>query len=142
MEELFSFLLIFSTVFLTGVVWVVQISVYPALQYFENDGFASRHDDYRNRIAYLVTIPMLLELSATVYAVFFPFDWLGRGPAIILLAMLGVIWISTVFIQVPHHERLSTRKDESAIRALVRGNWVRTIFWSLRSAVLFAALML
>jgi len=44
MEELFSFLLIFSTVFLTGVVWVVQISVYPALQYFENDGFASRHD--------------------------------------------------------------------------------------------------
>ena len=133
--------MVFTTLFMTGVVWVVQISVYPALRYFESEGFERRHDHYRNRIALLVTIPMTLELFVAIYAVLFPLDWLGRIPAAVLLAMLVGVWASTLLIQVPQHERLSIRKDESAIDSLVRGNWVRTVLWTMRSIVVFAYLM-
>lgn len=141
MDDIFFLLTIVATFFMTGVIWVVQISVYPALRYFEKEGFGARHDHYRNRIAMVVTIPMFIELFATIYAVVFPFDWLGRIPALFLLLILSLIWISTLFIQVPQHERLSIRKDDDAIDSLVRGNWVRTVLWSLRSAVLFVYLM-
>ena len=141
MDDIFSLLMILTTFFMTGVIWVVQISVYPALRYFEKEGFGTRHDHYRNRIAMVVTIPMFIELFATIYAVAFPFEWLGGIPAFLLLLILSLIWISTLLIQVPQHERLSIRKDERAIDALVRGNWVRTGLWSLRSAVLFVYLM-
>jgi hypothetical protein len=136
MEEIIPFILISTVFFMTGIIWIVQISVYPGLGWIESEGFAERHDSYRNRIAAVVTLPMFLELGASIYVVVFPLEWMGRGLATGLLLMLLAIWASTLLLQVPLHERLSVRKDAEAIDGLVRTNWIRTVLWSLRTIVL------
>lgn len=56
--------------------------------------------------------------------------WLG-------LAILGIIWISTAFVQVPLHARLEGGWDGVAIERLIRSNWLRTIPWTMRGVGLF-----
>lgn len=141
MYESIHIVLLSTAFFMTGVIWIVQISVYPSLKWFERDGFAKRHDSYRNRIAAVVTIPMIIELIASIYVVFLPTALLGRGYSIVLLLMLLIIWISTIFIQVPQHERLSAGKDEQAIASLVAGNWIRTALWTARSIMISLPLL-
>ena len=141
MQEIVSIALVSSALFMTGVIWIVQIAVYPALRWFEREGFAKRHDLYRNRIAAIVTVPMFIELAASIYITVLPNDAIGPDHAVALLLVLVAIWSSTILIQVPLHERLSSEKDEVAIDSLVAGNWLRTILWTLRSIwilVLFA----
>lgn len=141
MGEIVSYILFTSLFFMIGVIWVVQITVYPAMKWFETHEFGMRHDAYRNKIALIVTGPMFLELLASVYAVVRPFEWLDRTVAIVLLAFLVLIWVSTVVIQVPLHERLSAGKDVDAIESLVRTNWIRTSLWSLRGLIVTTLLL-
>jgi hypothetical protein len=54
--------------------------------------------------------------------------WLGIG-------LLGIIWLSTVFVQVPHQERLTQGFDPIIHRKLVISNWLRTLAWSARGLV-------
>jgi hypothetical protein len=49
--------------------------------------------------------------------------------------LLAVIWLSTVFLQVPCHNRLVSGFDQATYERLVNSNWIRTIAWSLRGAL-------
>jgi hypothetical protein len=42
-------------------------------------------------------------------------------------------------VQVPLHPALAQPKDDTALRALVRGNWVRTALWTAPGAQLLGA---
>ena len=64
--------------------------------------------------------------------------WLAHGDpvhwgAIIGLALVTLIWLSTALLQVPCHEDLSNGFDTEIHRRLVATNWIRTVAWSLRS---------
>ena len=50
--------------------------------------------------------------------------------------LLAVIWVSTFLIQVPLHGRLTRGFDATRHSALVRSNWIRTVAWSARGALL------
>jgi hypothetical protein len=61
------------------------------------------------------------------------------GPAAwVALALLGVIWASTAWIQVPLHRRLAVAPDPAAVERLVRTNWIRTGAWTLRAPLALA----
>jgi hypothetical protein len=55
-------------------------------------------------------------------------------------ALLGAIWLSTFALQVPRHGALCHGFDADVHRGLVRSNWLRTVAWSLRSALVLALL--
>jgi hypothetical protein len=59
-----------------------------------------------------------------------------RWIAIAGLVAVGMIWASTIFLQVPCHNRLLSGFDLDTYRRLVNTNWIRTLLWSLRGAVL------
>ena len=75
---------------------------------------------------------MVLELlTAVLLALAGEPLWFWRT----MLALLLVIWLSTALWQGPLHGRLSregARPD--LVRALVNGNWLRTVLWTARSA--------
>jgi hypothetical protein len=48
------------------------------------------------------------------------------------LLIVGLIWCSTFFVQVPIHSILSEKKDKNLIEKLVNTNWIRTFLWSIR----------
>ena len=52
--------------------------------------------------------------------------WLGA-------ALLSVVWLSTVFLQIPAHDQLLGGLDPEVVRRLVVGNWFRTVAWSARA---------
>jgi len=54
-------------------------------------------------------------------------------------ALLAAIWLTTAFVSVPCHTRLADGFDAEAHRRLVDTNWIRTIAWSARAALLLWA---
>lgn len=126
-----------STLALAGVLWVVQVAVYPLFDALAPADFPAYHHRYTRRIT-LVVAPLMVTEGLTALLL-----WLGgmRGPlAVAAAALLLLIWLSTFVLQVPLHARLGRSYDAAAHRRLVATNWIRTLAWTARAGVLLAAL--
>ena len=55
------------------------------------------------------------------------------------VTLMIVIWVATIALSVPCHEKLSLGFDASAHRRLVLTNWIRTIAWTLRGLLILGA---
>ena len=140
MTNIFLLINLASTLFLAGVIWIVQIVQYPFFSQICAENFSEFHRVYRNRITPMVAPPMILELGTAIALLFFPpanidFKLLWASLILSILA-----WASTFFVQVPLHDKLAEQFHAETHAALVKTNWIRTILWSLRAAlVLFFA---
>lgn len=115
-----------ATLYMTGVIWMVQLAHYPLFAQVGTDAFAAYHQAYQQRMAAVVLLPMLIEATTTDIlpflkpaAVPFWLVWL----AIVLLA---VIWGTTFFMQIPYHGQLALASDAdrmASITGLVTSNW-------------------
>lgn len=121
-----------STFAMTGIIWLVQLVQYPGFRRVGADEFAEFHRHHCTAIGFVVGPLMVVELlTALILAGAGEPLWFWRG----MLGVLIVIWISTALWQGPLHGRLSREGARpEVIRALVRGNWLRTILWTARSA--------
>lgn len=122
-----------STCALIGLVWTVQVAVYPLFDRTGQEGFSAWHAAYTARIGRVAGPLMLAELGSGLWL-------LGSGrrePLFMLsLALLGGIWLSTALVQVPLHQRLAQGFEAGTHRRLVRTNWLRTCAWTLRGLCL------
>jgi hypothetical protein len=135
MQRIILILQIASTLFMTGVIWVVQLVQYPFFSHFSADGFTKYHDAYRFWITPVVAPPMIVELVTSILLLLYPpanidskLGWLG-------LILTLIVWASTFFLQVPLHEKLAQGFDPQTHAALVNTNWIRTLAWSLRAVL-------
>ena len=55
--------------------------------------------------------------------------------ALIGLALVVVVWLSTALLQVPRHTNLGSGFDRRAWSRLMLSNWVRTVAWSARGVL-------
>ena len=122
-----------ATLFMTGVIWIVQVVHYPLFAGVGAEGFGRYSTDHARLITYVVLPAMLVELATAALLALRP-GALGAS-AYIGLALVGLIWASTFFVQVPLHERLSTGFDGQAHRLLVSTNWLRTGLWTARAGL-------
>ena len=128
MDFLF-FLNVISAFLLTGVIWTIQIVHYPSFHYIDKLSFTNFHNFHERRISIIVMPLMLIELITSI-ALYIHNMW-----SIIFalnLLIVGLIWYSTFFVQVPIHSILSEKKDKNLIEKLVNTNWIRTFLWSIR----------
>jgi len=124
------------TLFMTGLIWFVQVVHYPLFALVGKADFAAYERLHARRTGWVVGGPMLLELALAL-----ALAWSHGGAAAWCgLGLLGIVWLSTGTLQVPMHRRLEHGFDQVFHRRLVRSNWVRTIAWSLRGVL--AVLML
>ena len=121
-----------ATFGMTGLIWMVQLVQYPAFARVGAAEFGAFHRHHCRSIGVVVGPLMVLELSTAVcLALAGQPLWFWR----LMMGMLLVIWLSTAFWQGPLHGRLSREGARpELVRALVKGNWLRTVFWTLRSA--------
>ncbi len=122
---------------LVGLVWTVQVVVYPLFDGIGSPGFAAWHVAYTTRIGRLVAPLMIAEAGSAIWLF-----WQGlRTPVFaISLALLAILWISTALIQVPLHRKLAAGFEPISHRRLVRSNWIRTAAWTLRAVCLIFCL--
>jgi hypothetical protein len=126
-----------STLIMVGVIWFVQVIHYPLYDRVGRDGFARYERSHQNLTGWVVIPPMLLELLTTLAMLWSHPAGVEAWVAYLGLALLAVVWASTFLLQVPAHRRLADRFESAAYRRLVRTNWVRTVAWTLRGALLF-----
>lgn len=124
-----------STLWMTGLIWFVQVVHYPLFSLVGSDVFARYEHAHTTRTTLVVGPPMLLELATTVMLLGLTSDAVPRGATWTGAAVLALIWVSTALLQVPQHSVLALGFDARAYEVLVQSNWIRTIGWSLRAAL-------
>ena len=130
-----------ATVFMTGLGWYVQIVHYPLFARVGAAGFADYHARHSALTTQVVAVPMLAELATAAWLVMQPPPGIPRAWTWLGLGLVGAVWASTMFLQIPEHGILSQGYDAAAWRRLVAGNWVRTIAWSVRAVLVLAMLV-
>ena len=126
-----------STLALFGLIWFVQIVHYPLHALVGPQEFPRYEAEHANRTGYVAAPLMILEF-ATAAALLLPRyrpvaiptsqAWFGAS-------LVALLWLCTFLIQVPLHNRLHGEPNREAIQQLIRTNWIRTVLWSLRAAL-------
>jgi hypothetical protein len=129
-----------ATLAMTGVIWVVQLVHYPLFARVGADVFADYHADHTRLITLVVVPLMLVEAGTALWIVVDPPLFVPARLAWLGLALVGVVWGSTFFGQVPLHGVLSRGFDPAAHATLVGSNWIRTVAWTARSALVLLVL--
>lgn len=121
-----------STFGMTGIIWLVQLVQYPGFRRIGAAEFAGFHRHHCESIGLVVGPLMVVELlSALLLSLSGEPAWFWRT----MFVAVMLIWISTAVWQGPLHGRLAREGPRAElIRALVHGNWLRTILWTARSA--------
>lgn len=124
-----------STLFMFGLIWVIQLVHYPLMKYAATSDFPAFERAHQRRITLLVGPAMLIELASGIALIVYvpsavDVIWVWIGLALILINL-----ISTATLQAPYHHKLQTGFDPRIWQQLVRTNWIRTVAWTCRSAV-------
>ena len=121
-----------ATLMMAAITWFAQIVHYPLLGLVGTETFAA-YQTANMQLTTLVVGPLIFGEGVTALLL------VWRRPLAIPLwqvwvglALLGAIWVSTAFLQVPMHHLLIAGFDASAHQTLVVSNWIRTIAWSAR----------
>lgn len=130
-----------ATLYMTGVIWTVQLVHYPLFDGVGEPGFA-RYEMRHTRLMTAVVMPaMLIELSTAIALV--GLCWRSSFPAAPIdawmcwtgLILVMLIWGVTFCLSVPQHATLARGFDPHAHRLLVATNWIRTAGWTLRGGL-------
>lgn len=128
-----------STFAMFGLIWLVQLVLYPAFAFIDVNDFRKFHFLHTQKITFIVGPLMCVELAASL-GVFLlqPDIFWGTG-----LALTLAIWLHTFFVSVPVHNRLAISRNNDArsveFDRLVSTNWFRTIAWTFRAALVLYA---
>ncbi|MDW7773187.1 MAG: hypothetical protein SCH71_09895 [Desulfobulbaceae bacterium] len=112
---------------LVVLIWLVQLIIYPAFAYINEDEFANWHRGYVKTISSIASPLMLAQMVLILWLVFTQ----PGLPDFLMLSGIIIIWISSFSLSVPCHKKLTQiGKNQSVITRLVRTNWIRTILWT------------
>ena len=116
-----------ATAALAGLVWVVQLLVYPAFRTVgPTPAWPEHHRAHSTAITRLVALPWLVQgVAVAVLLLREP------GPLVLLTAALAATTVAvTVLVSVPLHVRLGQAYDDATAVRLIRTNWLRTAAWT------------
>ncbi len=125
---------LFCCFYLTGLIWTIQSVHYPAYHYIDLAKFVQYQEYHTKWITPVVAPFMIIELFTA-----FMLMVSSKNQTFWILNLVGVLllWAVTFFISVPTHNRLMQGYDQKAAETLILTNWLRTLFWSVRSFGLF-----
>lgn len=125
-----------STLFMTGLIWFVQIVHYPLFAAVGRAEFSHYEGLHTVQTGWVVMPVMLTELASAVWLVASPPPNVGRTLPWIGLALLAIVWLATGAFSVPAHSALAAGFVEPAHRSLVATNWMRTLAWTARAGLI------
>ena len=99
----------FSCIAMTGIIWLVQVLIYPSFQRVGRDEFEVFHSFHMKRITWVVAPLMAIELLTAAGLIYFTIQ-----PIYILNFVLVIfLWLFTAFKNVPLHNRLQYSSSKS-----------------------------
>ena len=126
---------IFCTFFMMGLIWVVQIVNYPLFKNVGDKNFVLYHTKHVWRVTCVVAIPMFFEAISSIMLLYYPHPHIPAQLILYGVALIFVVWLSTLFLLVPQHDALLKSFDIKAYQRINVYNWVRTVAWTLRGVI-------
>jgi hypothetical protein len=124
-----------------GVIWLVQLLLYPAFAEVPHDAWRSHHHTHARRITFVVLPAMGVELVAAAVLVVDRPAGITWWLVVVNAALIALLWAVTAFVATRHHRLLGEGWDAAVIGALVRVNWIRTALWTARAVVAVALVL-
>ncbi len=124
-----------ATWFMVGLIWVIQVVHYAMFDGVGTEGFIAYQKRHQFLITFVVGPPMLLEAVSSVLLFWYPPPGVSIATVVAGIVLLALIWGSTAVLQVPCHTKLLDGFEAAIHRRLVRSNWIRTLAWTARGAV-------
>jgi hypothetical protein len=124
---------LFTSFFLCGLIWVVQLVHYPFFKYASSETFEIAMGFHRKKISLIVVPAMFAELLSSFWLSLFSSTYTIYHISGFVVVLL--IWGVTFTTQVPLHSKLTVSSDAKVINKLVRSNWIRTTLWSAKALI-------
>ena len=134
---LFSSIHLAVTWMLVGLIWVVQLLVYPQFLRVAAKEFTDYHFAHCLRIGLIIAPMLFVEISSAAWLVY---EGRQTLPFLISIGLIVVVWLCTAAFQAPIHLRLMRGYDAPLIRKLILTNWIRTLAWTARGFLVTLAL--
>jgi len=122
---------------LVGLIWTIQVVHYPLFDQVGDHGFQRYHERHAALITVVVGPLMVAELFAALALALAPPAGVTSALGWAALGLVLAVWGTTAVVQVPQHAALGHGFRADVHRRLVRGNWLRTIAWTVRAGLLF-----
>lgn len=132
---------VFSTFFMTGLIWLIQLVHYPAFHKVNPQKFSEFESFHSRTITWIVLPVMSLELVISIYLMLEMSGTYGWWVGLTNLGTVGFLWIYTLLVSARIHGQLASGYNSDLVNKLVRTNWARTTVWSLRSVFWILILM-
>ena len=132
--ELIFLINVFTSFFMTGLIWIVQLVHYPSFHFVGADNFVDFQKHHVNSIDKIVIPVMVAEITSS-FGLAWIDGWLSLNG--IGFYMVILIWAATGLFSVPAHSIIEAGKDDKAINKLVSTNWIRTVLWTAKSGLSF-----
>ena len=132
MEAGHAFLLVetAATVFMSGVLWTMQVLNYPLLGLVGRDAFVGYETAHNRRFALVVIPGVLAAVVGAIGLLISPPRQVPLWAPSCVLSLVIVVILSTAILQGRHHSALANGFDARILRSLVRSNWIRVTAWS------------
>jgi len=114
---------------LVGLIWVVQILVYPQFLRVAAKEFQDYHFAHCFRIGLIIAPLLFIEIASAAWLLY---EGHRTLPFLISIGLIVVVWLCTAVFQAPFHLRLMRGYDAPLIRRLILTNWIRTLAWTTR----------
>ena len=124
-----------STLYMTGLIWFVQVVHYPLMATVPRSSFTDYCISHQHKTAWVVGPIMLIEAMTSFLLI--GLHPPGTQPIVVTAGCLLIVFIffRTGFVQMPQHRRLANEYDRDICRDLVESNWWRTVAWTMRAAI-------
>lgn len=126
-----------ASLFLCGLIWVIQLVHYPSFHFVDESNFLEFHQFHNARIS-MIVVPFMIAELITSGILWWQSPWTSLQSIGFYIVIF--IWLSTFLISVPLHGKLGNGKSDKDITSLVNTNWIRTILWTVK--VLLSVLIL
>lgn len=123
---------------LVGLIWVVQILVYPQFRRVAAAEFKDFHFSHCFRIGLIIAPLLFVEI---VTAAWLLYEGRLSQPFVVSTGLIPLVWLTTAVFQAPIHLRLMRGFDAFLIRRLILTNWIRTLAWTARGILVSFALL-
>jgi hypothetical protein len=123
-----------ATSMMVAIIWIVQILHYPTFLFIDRKQYTDFQQFHMKKISYIIIPIMAVELFSGLGILFIIQK--DQISFYVSLALLILIWMITGLFFTKYHYDLSKKYNQETILQLIQFNWIRTLLWTIRLALL------
>jgi hypothetical protein len=125
------------TLYMTGMIWSMQVLEYPLFALVGPKEFPAYHQRHNQALPIFVILPSIAAFVSAIALIFTRPARLPLWSPIVIAVLDFVVIIATIAREAPLHAKLDRAGQSSTvIQQLVRGNWIRTVLWTVNAIIL------